>query len=73
MEVSHDRELGNQLMEFLRGHGVKMCLEVSPSLKRKRSGELHWTTDNQNIIHQDRIGGGVLGDVHRVLSPRGNC
>jgi len=53
-------------MDFINNHRMKPWLDVSPSLERKRSAELHWTTDDENIIHQGRIGGGGLGDVHRV-------
>lgn len=34
---------------------------------RGRRGELHWTTQDEDVIHLGRIGGGGLGDVHRVL------
>lgn len=37
-------------------------------LKKTKSGKSHWTTDDENIIHEGRIGCGSVGDVHRVLS-----
>ena len=65
-DLSRKRQLKGKLMDFINNHRIKTWLDVSPSLERKRSGELHWTTDDENIIHQGRIGGGGLGDVHRV-------
>ena len=69
-DISLKCELGSGLTSFLNSHCTKTCSAVDTSLKRKRSGESHWTTDDENIIHQDRIGCGGLGDVHHVLSPR---
>lgn len=54
----------NKLMEFLKIDCAKKPMTAS---KRRRLGGLHWTTDDKNIIHQGRVGGGGLGDVHRVL------
>jgi len=72
-DVSRNREIENRLMSFLKSHGALTCLAAENCLKRKRSTELHWTTDDKDIVHEARIGGGALGVVHRVLSPGDDC
>ena len=72
-DISVKRELRSGLISFLNSHCTNTCPTVDTSMKRKRSSESHWTTDDENIIHEGRIGCGGLGDVHRVLSPRRDC
>jgi hypothetical protein len=72
MEISQNPELKIKLTNFLSSHSSKPSSALDTSLKRKQSSEPHWTTDNENIVHQDRIGCGGLGDVHQVLRSRGD-
>ena len=71
-EISQKSDHKVKLMNFLSSHSAEPRAVIDTSLKRKRSSEPHWTTDNENIIHQNRIGCGGLGDVHQVLPSRGD-
>jgi len=51
----------SKLLEFLYEHSAK---ERSPIAKCPS-----WTTDDDNIVPQARVGRGSLGDVYRVLPP----
>lgn len=57
----------SKLLQFLMEGNANLSPRVC--LNTGRSGESHWTTDNDNIVQQGRIGSGGLGDVYRVALP----
>jgi hypothetical protein len=68
MKPRHGRERKNsdKLIKFLNIDNAKMSAQTC--LKRGRSDEAHWTTDDETITHQGRIGYGAVGDVHKVCT-----
>lgn len=70
MKPSHipEPKKSDRLVKFLNIDNAKMSAQTC--LKRGRSDEMHWTTDDEIITHQGRIGYGAVGDVHQVLTHR---
>lgn len=60
----------SKLLKFLYVDCANLCPKRQPPVERKRSSEWPWTTDDDNIIPQGRVGCGSLGDVYRVSPPR---